>query len=143
MRSRKSTKAGHGTKFGETAFRDRDLESLYAMQAEICQALGHPRRIHIVDLLAHGESSAADLRSALGVSKVNLSQHLSLLKQVGLVQSRQSGREAFYFLVIPEIKDACQLVRKVLALRLQHGTRLAKTLRAESTKIATQTALSL
>ena len=105
-----------------------DMEALYVMQAEICRVLGHPRRIHILDLLSHSEKTATQLRASLGISKVNLSQHLSLLRQAGLIQSRQRGRETAYCIAIPAVTDACRLVRKVLAMRLQQGTRLARTL---------------
>ena len=106
------------------------------MQAEICRVIGHPRRIHILDLLSSGEKTATELRVSLGIGKVNLSQHLSLLKQAGLIRSRLRGREALYCIAIPEVNQACQLVRKVLAERLRQGMRLAKTLHASRATIA-------
>jgi DNA-binding transcriptional ArsR family regulator len=118
---------------GQVGQRNRDVEVLYLMQAEICRVIGHPRRIHLLDLLSSGERSASELRGSLGIGKVNLSQHLSLLKQAGLIQSRQRGREALYWIAIPEVSEACQLVRKVLAVRLRQGMRLAKTLHASRT----------
>jgi DNA-binding transcriptional ArsR family regulator len=75
------------------------------------------------------------LRIALDIGKVNLSQHLSILKQAGLIQSGQRGRQTLYAIAISEITKACQLVRKVLAVRLKQGTRLAKTLEASKTAV--------
>ncbi len=106
---------------------------LYSMQAEICRALGHPRRIQILDLLADGERPVAELLQALGVSKVNLSQHLAVMKHAGLVESHQQGREVSYRLAFPEIKDPCCAVREVLALQLKKNTRLEKTLNTRGT----------
>jgi DNA-binding transcriptional ArsR family regulator len=106
----------------------REMESLYRLQAEICRAMGHPRRIQILDLLAHGELTGSELRRALGIGKVNLSQHLSVMKQAGLIRSRHRGREVLYALTIREISGACQLIRSVLAERLRQGANLAKTL---------------
>jgi DNA-binding transcriptional ArsR family regulator len=120
---------------GRTGPRHRDADVLYLLQAELCRAIGHPHRIHILDLLSKNERTATQLRTSLGIGKVNLSQHLSLLKQAGLIRSRQRGREALYCLAIPEITDACQLVRNVLAVRLQQGTKLAKSLEASKPKI--------
>jgi DNA-binding transcriptional ArsR family regulator len=108
------------------------MEELYVLQAEICRVLGHPRRIHILDLLSEQERTATQLRTSLGIGKVSLSQHLSLLKQVGVIRSRQHGRETSYSIAIPEVTDACQLVRKVLTVRLQQGSRLARTLEASN-----------
>jgi DNA-binding transcriptional ArsR family regulator len=102
--------------------------AIYAMQAEICRVLGHPRRIQILDLLAEGEKSTAQLLRALGINKVNLSQHMALLKRAGLVETLHLGRAASYRLSFGEIKDACRLIRDVLAARLRQGTRLARSL---------------
>jgi DNA-binding transcriptional ArsR family regulator len=103
-------------------------EVIYAMQAEICRVLGHPRRIQILELLAEGEESTAQLLRSLGVGKVNLSQHMALLKQAGLVETLHQGRTTSYRLSFVEIKDACRLIRRVLAARLRRGTKLARSL---------------
>jgi ArsR family transcriptional regulator len=99
------------------------------MQAGICRVLAHPRRLHILDLLAAGEKSSQQLRHELGISKMNLSQHLALMKHAGLVESRTQGREAIHRLAFTEIKDACGMIRNVLAARLARGSELAKALR--------------
>ncbi len=111
-----------------TKTQGEEREAIYAMQAEICRVLGHPRRIQILDLLADGEKSTAELLQALGVNKVNLSQHLALLKRAGLIETMHQGRETSYRLSFTEIKDACRLIREVLAARLRQGTRLARSL---------------
>ncbi len=98
------------------------------MQAEICRALGHPRRLAVLDLLADGEKSTTDLLRALRVSKVNLSQHLAVMKHAGLVMVRQEGRNTFYRLTFREITDACHLTRAVLARKLRQTSRLAAEL---------------
>jgi len=98
------------------------------MQAEICRVLGHPRRIQILDLLAGGEKSTTQLLGALGVGKVNLSQHMALLKRAGLVETRHQGRTTSCRLTFTEVTDACRLIREVLAARLRRGTRLARSL---------------
>ena len=107
-------------------------EAIYVMQAEICRVLGHPRRIQILDLLADGEKSTAQLLRSLGVGKVNLSQHMALLKQAGLVETLHQGRTTSYRLSFIEVKDACRDIRQVLAARLRRGTKLARSLSAES-----------
>lgn len=91
--------------------------------------MGHPRRIQILNLLSAGERSGVDLRRVLGIGKVNLSQHLSIMKRAGLIRSRQHGREYVYSLAVREISTACQLIRTVLAERLRQGASLARTLR--------------
>lgn len=107
----------------------REREVLYRMQAGICRVLAHPRRLHILDLLAGGEKSSQQLQRELGISKMNLSQHLALMKHVGLVESRTDGRAALHRLAFAEIKDACGMIRNVLAVRLERGSKLARALR--------------
>ncbi len=103
-------------------------EKLYALQADICRVLGHPRRLAILDLLSGGERPTADLLRELRIGKVNLSQHLSVMKRAGLILTRQEGRTTLHRLAFPEIKDACRMIRGVLARRFQQGTELARAL---------------
>ena len=112
-----------------SVYPDTRADILYAMQAEICQVLAHPRRIQILDLLGEGEKSTAELLRATRTNKVNLSQHMALLKRAGLVDSVRHGRETSFRLGLREIKDACRLIREVLVARLQQGTKLARSLR--------------
>lgn len=107
----------------------KEREILYRMQAGICRVLSHPRRLQILDLLAGGEKSSQELERELGISKMNLSQHLTLMKHAGLVESRTEGRAALHRLAFQEIKDACGMIRSVLAARLQRGSELAKALK--------------
>lgn len=111
-------------------------EKVYRLRAGICRALGHPVRLAILDLLADGEKSNAELLAALGVSKVNLSQHLAIMKNAGLVESRQHGREASHRLAFDEITIACHSISRVLAQKLDQETRLAANLNASRSKSA-------
>ena len=101
---------------------------IYRLQAEMCRTLGHPERLAIIDQLKTGEQPTAELLRRLGISKVNLSRHLTSLKQVGLVESRPRGREALYRLAFCEIGSACAGIREVLELRLLQSARLANSL---------------
>lgn len=118
---------------------NHEVKVLYLLQAELCRVMGHPLRIEILDLLSERERTATELREWLGVGKVNLSQHLSLLKRAGLIRSQQKGRESVYSLAIPEITDTCHLVRRVLAARLSQGLKLARTLQASAPESTRET----
>jgi len=104
--------------------------TVYRLRAAICRALGHPVRLAILDLLTEGERSNADLLAALGVSKVNLSQHLAVMRNAGLVESRHQGREVTHRLTFEEIKIACRSISEVLVQRLEQDSRLARNLNA-------------
>lgn len=102
---------------------------LYEKQAEICGALASPVRLWILDILADGEATATELQAQLDLPKSNLSQHLTVLKRAGILKSRGEGRSQYLSLSIPEIKEACGLVRQVLLTQMNQQASLAKNLK--------------
>jgi DNA-binding transcriptional ArsR family regulator len=59
-------------------------------------ALGDPTRQTIFDLLTHGPLAVGELAGELPVSRPAVSQHLKVLKEVGLVTDRQAGTRRVY-----------------------------------------------
>ena len=89
-------------------------KEIFERQAHICKAFAHPARLEILDLLGHGERGGSELQGALGISKTRMSQHVSILKSAGVLTTRREGKQLFCSLAMPEVKQACQLIRKVL-----------------------------
>ncbi|MEW6128757.1 MAG: metalloregulator ArsR/SmtB family transcription factor [Acidobacteriota bacterium] len=92
---------------------------LYEMQANICKAFAHPTRIQILDLLGNGEMGVSELIEKLNASKTNVSQHLAILKSAGVLKTRRVGKQIYCSLAIPEVKQACQLIGKVLKAQIE------------------------
>ncbi len=69
---------------------DQEMK-IFEMQADVCLALGNPRRLQILSLLKDGEKSVSAMLATMNINKANMSQHLSILKQKGL--SLPAGRE--------------------------------------------------
>jgi len=111
------------------------MSAIYDMQAEICSALASPVRLHILDLVAGGEKTSGEILEILGIPKANLSQHLSVLKDVGILQSRKDGQFQYLSLAIPKIKEACAIVKSVLAEKIvneeKKNSELIRELRAQ------------
>jgi DNA-binding transcriptional ArsR family regulator len=84
-------------------------DSLRRFKADIFQALGHPTRIAIIELLGNRELSAGDLIEELGMEQATVSQHLAVLRSRQLVLNRKAGNQVFY-----SVRDPILL--KVLAL---------------------------
>jgi DNA-binding transcriptional ArsR family regulator len=101
---------------------------IFEMQCQICKAMAHPARLEIVDLLNKREMPAAALIEELQTSKANLSKHMSMLMQVGIVAATRDGRQVSYRLTHPEIHDACQIMRSILYQRLKQGEKLASAI---------------
>ena len=103
---------------------------LYKLHAGICHTLANPKRLEIIDRLRDKELSVTELVEALEISQANLSQHLSLMRQRGIVTTRREGLNIFYRLSNPKIIKACDLMRQVLLENLESGAVLVETARA-------------
>jgi ArsR family transcriptional regulator len=97
---------------------------IYERQVGICKAFANPTRLRILDLIATHEETGASLQRKLSISTANLSQHLSVLKAAGVIVTRREGKNLHCSLAIPEVKQACQLIRNVLRAQLRNGQRL-------------------
>jgi DNA-binding transcriptional ArsR family regulator len=64
--------------------------------AAICKALAHPSRLLIIDQLASGEKCVATLTAAVGSDISTVSNHLAVLRNVGLVADERRGSQVFY-----------------------------------------------
>ena len=67
-----------------------------ATTTDAFNAVAEPRRRQIVDLLAGGERAVGDLVRELGLGQPQVSKHLRVLREVGLVDVRDRGRQRFY-----------------------------------------------
>ena len=67
-----------------------------ATTADAFNAVAEPRRREILDLLAGGERPVNDLVDLLGVPQPQVSKHLRVLREVGLVEARDHGRQRMY-----------------------------------------------
>lgn len=79
----------------------------------------------MLDLIAQHSRRGSELQHALGVSTANLSQHLAVLKGAGVVVTRREGKQVQCSLAMPEVKQACHLIRKVLRAQIRNGRKLA------------------
>lgn len=75
-----------------------------ATTADAFNAVAEPRRRQILDVLADGELSVNDIVDALPISQPQVSKHLKVLKEVGLVTSRSLGRKRLYRLDAAALK---------------------------------------
>jgi ArsR family transcriptional regulator len=70
--------------------------------------------------------SVTDLAEALQISQPNVSQHLALMKQKGIVTARREGLNVYYRLASPKIVKACELMREVLVDHLEASVATAR-----------------
>ena len=71
--------------------------------SELLRVAAHPQRLAILDLLGREKRLCVlELRERLGIEQAILSQHLTLMRDKGLVDFEKEGRFSFYFLARPE-----------------------------------------
>jgi ArsR family transcriptional regulator len=88
--------------------------TIYQLHAEICKTLSNPTRLRILSFLRNGEKSVSELVKLTGVRQSNVSQHLAVLRQRGIVVVKKEGATVLYRIANPKIIQACDIIRDVL-----------------------------
>ncbi len=96
-------------------------DALRRFKADIFQALAHPTRIAILELLRSGELSAGTLIEKLGMEQANVSQHLAVLRAKQLVVNRKTGNQVFYSVRDPIIIEVLSLMRAYFHTHLKEA----------------------
>ena len=107
---------------------DESKKQLFEHQAGICKTLADAKRLMILHELRDSEKSVGQLVSGLDLPQANVSQHLAILRERGIVTTRREGTTIYYRLANPKIGQACDLVQEVLADQLVMNQALAKSL---------------
>ncbi|MEW6027104.1 MAG: metalloregulator ArsR/SmtB family transcription factor [Planctomycetota bacterium] len=99
---------------------------LYEMHADVCRVFTSPKRLEIMDALRTGEWPVGKLARKLRLSQANLSQHLIILREKGVVDTRRDGTTIYYSLANPKIIKAFDIIRKMLLEKMSDQGKTAK-----------------
>jgi DNA-binding transcriptional ArsR family regulator len=91
--------------------------------ASYFQALSEPTRLMLLNLLRDGERSVGELAQATGFTIANVSRHLTLLAQRGLVIREGRGTSVFYRIADESVYALCDLVCGNVAQQLERQAR--------------------
>lgn len=78
--------------------------------ANYFKALGEPMRLKVLNALQDGEKNVSQLTEISGGTQANVSKHLSLLAQCGLVKRESRGTSVYYSIADPSVYELCELV---------------------------------
>jgi len=107
-------------------------ESLRRFKAGIFQALAHPTRIAIIELLRdEREVPVSRLHERLHLDQANVSQHLTVLRSKQLVTTRKDGNQVFYSLRDPVLGRVLDLMRQYFQSHLNVAMELLKDFKLE------------
>jgi DNA-binding transcriptional ArsR family regulator len=84
-----------------------DLAELIARRF---RAIGEPMRIRLLDRLRDGEATVGELSVALSASQQNISKHLAVLAEVGILGRRKEGNHVYYRVVDEGVFALCEAV---------------------------------
>jgi len=107
---------------------DKSRLELFRLQAEVCKTMADVKRLMIIHELRDGEKSVSQLIAELGLPQANVSQHLAILRERGIVSTRREGTSIYYSMASPKIGQACDLVQEVIADQLARNEALAHSL---------------
>ena len=105
---------------------DHSRNEVLRLQAELCKSLSDPKRLQIIQELRGGEKSVSELAGILELKQSNTSQHLAVLRRIGVITPRKEGNSVYYCLADARIADACDLVHEVIADQLRQSKRLSR-----------------
>lgn len=107
-------------------------DSLREFKAGVFQALAHPTRIAIIELLRdEGEVPVSSVYERLGLEQANASQHLAVLRTRHIVVARKDGNQVFYSLRDRIIGKVLDLLRQYFHAHLEESLALLQDMNSE------------
>lgn len=101
------------------------------MKADFFRVLGHPARVRLLQILRNGELTVGALQEALELESGATSQHLSVLRKQGLVESRRDGTSVYYRVKDPRTLELLELVKGIILATLEGNRVLLDDLAVE------------
>ena len=105
------------------------MDDIFLLHANICKTLANPRRLEIIAALRDDELTATQISRKIHISKANLSQHMKILIEKGVVLSRRECLIVFYKLSDEIITKACDLMREVLIKNLEQNKTMLENIK--------------
>jgi len=106
----------------------RKKQLLFEKQAEIAKAIAHPLRIAIIDFLKDGEQCVCDIAEFVGSERSNVSRHLAVMVNAGVLEYHKEGLKVIYRLKCPCILDFFSCIIRVLKQQAKENEKLLKAI---------------
>ena len=87
----------------------------YQLQAKVISAAGHPIRLAILEFLKDSPQCVCDIAKHIEVERSNVSKHLSVLANAGLVQAQKQGLKMIYQLKTPCILNFLDCITNIIS----------------------------
>lgn len=107
-------------------------DPVYRLKADLFRTLGHPARIRMLEVLGAGERTVGELQQALELDSSGVSQHLTVLRRQGLLESRKVGTTVRCRVKDPRALRLLAIARELLMANLESSHELLSELDAET-----------
>ena len=109
----------------------KEFVQVFRLQAALCKTLADANRLMILYELKKGERSVGQLASELCLPQSNVSRHLAVLREQGVVDTWRRGTTINYSLSDPKITQACNMMLEILEKRLARSQQLSVNIKIE------------
>jgi len=96
--------------------------------ADYFKVLSELSRLQVLCALKHGAKNVTEIIEETGLGQANVSKHLKILTQAGIVKRQPQGVSVYYQITDPMIFDLCELVCQRLEVQLKEQSQVLKTL---------------
>ncbi len=97
---------------------------IYELKADLLSALAHANRLRILEFLRNGEKCNCDIYPALDLEQSNLSRHMKILQEAGIVTARKEGLKVYYQIIDQRIYDIFESVSTIVKTNLRRSLEL-------------------
>ncbi|MEO8752630.1 MAG: metalloregulator ArsR/SmtB family transcription factor [Casimicrobiaceae bacterium] len=111
-----------------TTAQREELDVVFAVVARYFGLLAEPTRLKILHTICHDEQSVSAIVAATGATQTNVSRHLALMHQAGVVSRRRFGTSVYYRVADPEFVEICRSVCVQIAGRIDGQKPLQRNL---------------
>lgn len=107
-------------------------QKLYSQQAEFCKLMANPKRLEIIALISDQALCVEQIAQIMAVRVPNISQHLAMLRDKGVVKVTREGTRLYYKLTDPHLMEACNQMRQAVISHMREDARLLKNIEDET-----------
>ena len=106
-------------------------DMVFKIKADFLKGLAHPIRLQVIEYLKNGEASVGKLVQALGVEQSNLSRHLAILRDLGILEARQEKTTVYYSIHDHDLFKVLRPIAELLKQKLKQSEKLLEQLGKE------------
>jgi ArsR family transcriptional regulator len=96
-------------------------ELVFKIKADLLRSLGHPSRLAILEYLRTREASVGEMVARLGIEQSGLSKHLSILRQAGILSSRNEKTAVYYSVRDRDIFVVLRMISEILMKKFKES----------------------